>query len=39
VVTIVETSWATDAAGGSSNALDDTASRGLVLQLPAPPTG
>ena len=38
VVTIVETSWASDAAGGSSEDLNAAAGSGLVLRLPDPPT-
>jgi len=38
VVTIVETSWVDQDAGGTSDALNSAASSGLVLQLPDPPT-
>jgi hypothetical protein len=38
VVTIVETSWVDQDAGGTSDALNTAASSGLVLQLPDPPT-
>nr|WP_218860370.1 hypothetical protein [Petropleomorpha daqingensis] len=38
VVTIVETSWVDQGAGGTADSLNAAASSGLVLQLPDPPT-
>ena len=38
VVTIVETSWVDQAAGGTGTSLNKAATSGLVLSLPDPPT-
>jgi hypothetical protein len=38
VVTIVETSWVDQAAGGTGTGLNKAATSGLVLSLPDPPT-